>query len=97
MTMKDIETLIGDLQEDYDLLTYDKEQESAETTKIANDLAMVIALLKEQKAIEPIYNKEKYEDYLPHCGNCEKMLPNRTVYGKVNFCYYCRKAVKWSE
>ena len=26
--MKDIETLIGDLQEDYDLLTYDKEQES---------------------------------------------------------------------
>ena len=53
MTMKDIETLIGDLQEDYDLLTYDKEQESAETTKIANDLAMAIVLLKEQKAIEP--------------------------------------------
>ena len=53
-----------------------------------------IALLKEQEAVKPIYNEEKYGDHLPHCGNCEKVLPDNAVYGKVNFCHYCGKAVK---
>lgn len=55
----------------------------------------VLALLKEQEAVKPIYNEEKYGDHLPHCGNCEKVLPNNAVYGKVNFCHYCGQAVKW--
>ena len=54
----------------------------------------VLALLKEQEAVKPIYNEEKYGDHLPHCGNCEKVLPNRAVYGKVNFCQYCGRPVK---
>lgn len=53
-----------------------------------------LALLKEQEAVEPIYSEEKYGDHLPHCGNCEKVLPDNAVYGKVNFCHYCGKAVK---
>lgn len=53
-----------------------------------------LALLKEQEAVKPIYNGEKYGDHLPHCGNCEKVLPDNAVYGKVNFCHYCGKAVK---
>ena len=56
-----------------------------------------IELLKEQEAIKPIYNEQKYGSHLPHCGNCEKVLPNDVVYGKVNFCHYCGKAVKWDE
>lgn len=56
-----------------------------------------LALLKEQEPREPIYNEQKYGDHLPHCGNCEKALPNNGVYGKVNFCHYCGKVVKWDE
>ena len=56
-----------------------------------------VALLKEQEAIKPIYNEEKYGDHLPRCGRCEKVLPNNAMYGKVNFCHYCGHAVKWNE
>ena len=56
-----------------------------------------LELLKEQEAMKPIYNEQKYGDHLPHCGNCEKVLPNNGVYGKVNFCHYCGQAVKWDE
>ena len=56
-----------------------------------------LELLEEQEAVEPIYNEEKYGDHLPHCGNCEKVLPNNAVYGKVNFCHYCGRAVKLDE
>ena len=58
-------------------------------------LKAALALLEEQEPLEPIYNEEKYGDHLPHCGNCEKVLPDNAVYGKVNFCHYCGKAVKW--
>ena len=54
----------------------------------------VVSLLNEQEPVKPIYNEEKYGDHLPHCGNCEKVLPNDAVYGEVNFCHYCGKAVK---
>ena len=56
-----------------------------------------ITLLEEQEPLEPIYNEEKYGDHLPHCGNCEKVLPNNAVYGKVNFCHYCGRSVKWND
>jgi len=51
-------------------------------------------LLQNKKAIKPIYDEERYGDYLPHCRNCKKVLPNNAVYGKANFCYYCGQAVK---
>ena len=54
----------------------------------------ILELLKEQEAVKPIYNEERYGDHLSHCGNCEKVLPNNAEYGKVNFCHYCGKAVK---
>lgn len=60
------------------------------TDELKND---ILTLLKEQEAVEQIYNEEKYLDHLPHCGNCEKVLPNNAVYGKVNFCYYCGRLV----
>ena len=56
-----------------------------------------LALLKEQEAKKPIYNEEKYGDYLPHCSSCEKVLPNSSQYGKAKFCYKCGQAVKWNE
>lgn len=56
-----------------------------------------LALLKEQEPLEPIYNEEKYGDYLPRCGKCEETLPSNTWYGKVNFCHCCGQAVKWDE
>lgn len=59
-----------------------------------DEISLLNNTLKGQEAVKPIYNKEKYEDHLPHCGNCEKVLPNRALYGKVNFCHYCGKAVK---
>lgn len=61
---------------------------------VASLFSEAVALLKEHQAVEPIYDEEKYGDHLPHCGNCEKVLPNSAIYGKVNFCYYCGKAVK---
>ena len=57
----------------------------------------ILYLLKEQEAKKPIYNTEKYGDYLPHCSSCEKVLPNRSQYGKVNFCSECGQAVKWND
>ena len=56
-----------------------------------------LELLREQAARKPIYNEQKYGDHLPHCGNCEKVLPNNAIYGKVNFCHYCGQAVKWDD
>lgn len=58
--------------------------------KLAAD---VYSLLKEREPVKPIYNEEKYGDHLLHCGNCEKVLPDDAVYGKVNFCHYCGKSL----
>lgn len=63
--------------------------------ELQNAASDAAELLKEQEAVKPIYNEEKYGDHLPHCGNCEKVLPNNAVYGKVNFCHYCGRQVKW--
>ena len=57
----------------------------------------VLELLKEQEAMKPIYNEQKYGDHLLHCGNCEKVLSSIVLYGKVNFCHYCGQAVKWND
>ena len=57
----------------------------------------VLKIIKEQEAKKPIYNEEKYGDYLPHCSSCEKVLPNRSQYGDAKFCHICGKAVKWDE
>ena len=56
-----------------------------------------LALLKEQEAKKPIYNAEKYGDYLPHCSSCEKVLPNSSQYGRAKFCYNCGQMVKWND
>ena len=51
-------------------------------------------LLKDQKPMAPIYNEEKFGDYLPHCPACKKVLPSISQYGRSNFCYNCGQAVK---
>ena len=60
-----------------------------------------LALLKEQNepmnAKNPVYNKQKYGDYLAHCPSCEKALPMISQYGKSNYCYRCGQAVKWND
>lgn len=58
-------------------------------------LEQVVSALKAQEPVVPIVSEEKYGDHLRHCPVCEKVLPNRAVYGKVRFCYYCGVAVKW--
>jgi hypothetical protein len=96
MVMKDIETLIGDLQEDYDLLTYDREQESAETMKIANDIAMAIALLKEQE-VKPVKVVKMSPDYeLYYCPRCDRPFCD-FYYVKPKFCDKCGQKVKWDD
>ena len=91
--MKDIETLIGDLREDYDLLTYDKEQEqeSAETAKIANDITMAIVLLKEQ---ETAFEKDGHHI---RCTSCSNYWCDTDREGNLfphNYCPYCGRKVK---
>lgn len=102
--MKDIETLIGDLREDYDLLTYDKEQESAETAKIANDIAMAIVLLKEDEPVEPEYKLLPGSTTIHEwdCGNCGyglfMILSHENRYSAkhaVRYCAGCGRRVKW--
>ena len=56
---------------------------------------MILALLKEQEPMKPIYNEEKFGDFLPHCPVCKKVLPSVSQYGKSKFCHYCGQAVKW--
>ena len=70
------------------------EMDKKEKTKTVEWIDDALELLKEQRAIKPIYDEKKYGDHLPHCGDCEKVLPNNAVYGKVNFCHYCGQAVK---
>lgn len=89
--MKDIETLIGDLQEDYDLLTYDKEQESVEITKIANDIAMVIALLKEQ---ETTFEKDGHHIRCISCGNYWCDTDREGNLFPHNYCPHCGRRVR---
>ena len=55
----------------------------------------VLTLLKEKEQMKPIYNEEKFGDFLPHCPVCEKVLPSVSQYGKSNFCHSCGQAVKW--
>ena len=57
----------------------------------------ILALLKEQKPLKPIYSEEKFGDFLPHCPVCKKVLPSVSQYGKSNFCYNCKQAVKWDD
>ena len=49
-------------------------------------LTDVLALLKEQEAVEPI----KDEVGLIHCGNCNAMLEHHPFY-----CWNCGQEVKW--
>ena len=105
--MKDIETLIMDLQEDYDLLTYDKEQESAETAKIANDIAMAITLLKGQEAREPHYTTLRYlvngievTTRHPECPRCIEnglWLWGAEIEKGQAYCKRCGQKVKWND
>lgn len=93
--MKDIEAIIGNLLEDYDLLTYDKEPESVETTKIANDIAVVIDLLKEMEPIAPLIcgSKDDVNGFWWYmCGKCK--MP---ICPKERFCRRCGQAVKWND
>ena len=96
--MIDREKVINGLEELSGFLFREYGKVKAEEANIYYDRFLtvdnVITLLKEQEAVEPIYNEEKYGDHLPRCGNCEKVLPNNAVYGKVNFCHYCGRAVK---
>lgn len=48
-------------------------------------------------AKNPVYNEQKYGDYLAHCPSCEKTLPMISQYGKSNYCYHCGQAVKWND
>lgn len=89
--MKDIETLIGDLREDYDLLTYDKEQESAETAKIANDITMAIVLLREQ---ETTFEKDGHHIRCTSCGNYWCDTDREGNLFPHNYCPYCGRKVK---
>ncbi len=46
-----------------------------------------------QKAMQPVRSYEKYQDYLHHCPTCERTLPVRSQYGKVNYCHYCGQRI----
>lgn len=87
---RDVIDWLNDVAEDKDWTMYYSESERQMLAKDA------LSLLKAQEPIKPIYKEEKYGDHLPHCWNCEKVLPNNAVYGKVNFCHYCGMAVKWN-
>ena len=98
--MADLEKVISHLQIIHTWASFALENDlsfftMAHMERLAEWTTDTLKLLKEQKAIKPIYDEEKYGDHLPHCGNCKKVLPDNAVYGKVNFCHYCGKVVKW--
>lgn len=95
--MIDRKTIIKELEETGIMLTQvirGGEMSIMEAFYCFNRITDMLTVLKKQEPIAPVYNEEKYGDHLPHCGNCEKVLPNSAVYGQINFCHYCGKAVK---
>ena len=60
-------------------------------TTLRND---VIALLKEQEAVEPIKPIDKDDDYTFMCSNCKGELFCGDVL-RDNFCPTCGRSVKW--
>jgi len=58
-------------------------------------LDMALSMLEKQELMKPIYNEEKFGNFLPHCPVCKKVLPNISQYGKSNFCHNCGQAVKY--
>lgn len=56
-------------------------------------LKEILALLKEQEAVEPINSYGTFR-----CGNCENIVGYNDGHGRGyqnNFCSKCGKAVKW--
>ena len=92
--MTDIQKVIEDLNIAKNILVFQQMLNPEMHIKIGSAISAAIDILKEREAVKPIYNEEKYGDHLPHCGNCEKVLPNNAMYGQVNFCHYCGKQVK---
>jgi hypothetical protein len=98
--MPDREKVIKRLEEisDYFFGVYHRSKDREEINKAKDRCDAVedaLALLKEQEAKKPIYNNEKYGDYLPHCSSCEKVLPNRSQYGDAKFCHICGQVIRW--
>lgn len=52
----------------------------------------VIALLKEQEPMKPIWSQGK-----AYCGNCGQRLPRKRDGIERRFCSFCGKAVTWDE
>ena len=69
----------------------------SEPTKNAIDNAL--ALLKEQKSVEPIYIENPYT-HLPvsYCSKCREPISKFITgnpYKETEYCHYCGQAVKW--
>jgi hypothetical protein len=65
-------------------------------TTLRND---ILALLKEQEAVEPIYIENPYT-HLPvsYCSKCREPINQYITgnpYRKTEYCHYCGQAVKW--
>jgi len=84
----DREKLVAELHEDFDLLMYDAVP-TAEEIKIANDISVVIDLLKERDAVEPITVGNDYRTW--RCPKCR----DRLRYRLDKFCPHCGRPVKW--
>ena len=72
----DREKLVAELQEDFDLLMDDTEP-TAEEIKIANDISVALALLKEQEA-EWLEVDDKHDAF--DCSNCGAMAGRKCLY-----------------
>ena len=60
---------------------------------------MILALLKEQEHVKPIFIENPYT-HLPvsYCPQCREPIDQYIVgnpYKMTKFCHYCGKAVKW--
>ena len=76
--------LLANLQEDIDLLLYDREPDDIEK-KISTDIAKAISLLKEQEAVGP-----DSEHHLFVCPVCRSILRR-----SQKFCHECGKRIEW--
>ena len=90
--MSNIDSVINGLDE---ITHYNGEQMFYNDIFIRGIADDALTLLKEQEPMKPIYNEEKFGDFLSHCPVCKKVLPNVSQYGKSNFCHNCGQAVKW--
>ena len=94
--MIDMENVISTLEE----IKTQTAEIGLDSAVIAHEfIDKIIALLKEQEAVEPIYIENPYThlpvSYCPKCREPINQYITGNPYKETKYCHYCGQAVKW--